>query len=45
MMIYRRPNHDEITTSRRLPIDQVYAALEELIRTHRRPTCVAWVAA
>ena len=28
-----------------LPIDQVYAALEELIRTHQRPTCVAWVAA
>lgn len=28
-----------------VPIDQVYAAMDELIRTHRRPTCVAWTAA
>ncbi|HEX3784002.1 MAG TPA: Imm1 family immunity protein [Pseudonocardiaceae bacterium] len=26
-----------------VPIDQVYAAAEEFIRTHRRPTCVEWV--
>ncbi|HEV3362062.1 MAG TPA: Imm1 family immunity protein [Pseudonocardiaceae bacterium] len=27
-----------------LPIDLVYRALAEWIGTHRRPTCVAWVA-
>ena len=27
-----------------VPIGQVCGALEELIRTHRRPTCVDWVA-
>ncbi|HEX4220787.1 MAG TPA: Imm1 family immunity protein [Pseudonocardiaceae bacterium] len=25
-----------------VPIDQVYAALDELIRTQQRPTCVQW---
>lgn len=27
-----------------VPVEQAYAALEELIRTHQRPTCVEWVA-
>lgn len=26
-------------------IDQVYTAVDQLIRTHERPTCVDWVAA
>jgi hypothetical protein len=25
-----------------VPIDQVYAALDELIRTHQRPKCLRW---
>lgn len=28
-----------------VPIEQVYAALDELIRTHQRPACIDWVAA
>jgi hypothetical protein len=28
-----------------VPIDQVYEAVDELIRTHQRPTCVAWTTA
>jgi hypothetical protein len=28
--------------SSEVPVDRVYAAVEELIRTRRRPTCVTW---